>query len=233
MLELAGRFVPLVTPFTDDGSTLSEVRLARLVRFYLDRSVEGLALATETGEFGTLSQDERKQLLEWVCRASHNALPVVANVSTLSTSASLDLAQHAARHGARAAVLIPPFFGAFSQSELLAHVQMVGAHAFLPIIVVDPQSRFSQDSIAALTHMPNVHLSWPESGQQETHADWFRCYGLQVSPTFGIPDSTDSDFMLRNRAAVTKTLLIDDDLEMGPPRMPVLPIPYQEIRSAA
>ena len=65
MLELAGRFVPLVTPFTDDGSTLSEVRLARLVRFYLDRSVEGLALATETGEFGTLSQDERKQLLEW------------------------------------------------------------------------------------------------------------------------------------------------------------------------
>src|SRR5690348_16428840 len=98
MVNLAGTFVPLVTPFTDDGATLSEVRIARLVRHFAGQGVAGFVVCTDTGEFTTLSFAERKSMLETTLRESQGALPVLTNVSTLSTSASLDLTQHAARH---------------------------------------------------------------------------------------------------------------------------------------
>lgn len=233
MLELAGRFVPLVTPFTDDGASLSEVRLSRLLRHYVQQGVQGFALATETGEFATLSLSERKHLVELVFRETQNAKQIVVNVTTLSTSFSLDLAQHAARHGARAVILMPPFFGTYTQAEHVAHVHMVSKHSKLPIIVVDPLHALQEDATGSISHLPNVHLAWPQTDSVAIHGDWFRCYGLEVDPMSGISGSDAGDFVLRNRAAVAKTLLMDFDLEVGPPRMPTQPIPYREIRKAA
>ncbi len=233
MFELAGRFVPIVTPFTDDGASLSEVRLSRLLRFYVKQGVDGFAIATETGEFPTLSLSERKHLVEMVLRETQNAKSVVVNVTTLSTSFSLDLAQHAARHGARAVILMPPFFGAYTQSEHVHHIHMVAKHSHLPIIVVDPTHALQEDATGAISHLPNIHLAWPQTGCTEMHSDWFRCYGLEVDPTSAVEGSKPADFVLRNRAAVAKTLLMDFDLEVGGPRMPTQPIPYREIRKAA
>ncbi len=233
MFELAGRFVPIVTPFTDDGATLSEVRLSRLLRHYIQLGFDGFVLASETGEFPTQSLAERKSLVEFVMRHSQNAIPVVVNVTSLSTSFSLDLAQHAARHGARAVILAPPFLGPYSQSEHVQHIQMVGKHSKLPIIVVDPHHALQEEGIAVISHLPNVHIAWPFPDVESASADWFRCYGIEVSPVFGISESKNADFVLRNRAAVTKTLLLDSDLEVGSPRMPTLPIPYRDIRKVA
>jgi hypothetical protein len=233
MLEITGRFVPIVTPFTDDGATVSEVRLARLLRFYVKNGAEGFMLASETGEFSTLSGSERKHLLELTQRDIQGALPVVTNVTTLSTSSSLDLAQHAARHGARAVVLIPPYFGDLTQAEHIAHVRVISSHSNLPILLADPKGALKEEATAAISHFPNVHMVWPHPEAEKAHADWFRCYNLTVDPMAGVPDSKSSDFVLRNRAAVAKTLLVDADLEVGSPRMPVQPVPYRDIRKAA
>src|SRR5438477_12684261 len=113
MLGLAGLFAPLATPFTDGGETVSEVRLARLVRHLLAQGIAGLACCTETGEFITVNTSERKQVLEIVIREAHGT-PVLAHCTRLGTSQTLDLCQHAARHGAKAAVVMPPYFGRYS-----------------------------------------------------------------------------------------------------------------------
>ena len=113
MEGIAGLFAPVVTPFTDDGSTVSDVRLSRQVRYLIDRGIAGFVTTSDTGEFLATSFAERKEVLEIVIREAHGR-PVLAHVSTMSTSSSLDLAQHAARHGARAAVLMPPYFGQFA-----------------------------------------------------------------------------------------------------------------------
>ena len=225
--------MPIVTPFTDDGATLSEVRLARLLRFYMKQGVEGFMLASETGEFATLSLSERKQLVELTLRDTQGARPIVVNVSTLSTSSSLDLAQHAARHGARGVVLLPPFFGDLTQQEHVDHIRVIANHSSLPILLADPSGTLQDEARTAISHFPNVHMVWPHPDCSATHADWFRCYNLMVDPMAGVPDSKPSDFLLRNRAAVAKTLLVDSDLEVGSPRMPVQPVPYREIRKAA
>lgn len=233
MLELAGQFIPLITPFTDDGASISEVRLARLLRFYMERGAEGFVVGSDLGEFTSMTLSERKELFEWVHRHTQGAVPVIVNASALSTSACLDLAQHASRHGARAVILMPPFYGSLYQAEHVEHIRTVAAHSHRPILVVDPQSLLQESATSEIGHISNVHLTWPTPDSEFTASDWFRCYGVSVEPMASVPGSTRSDFLLRHRAAVAKTLLLDEDLEVGKPRMPVLPIPYREIRRAA
>lgn len=160
MLDLQGLFSPIPTAFTDDGSSLSEVRQSRLIRRLAGQGVEGFVVGTELGEFTALSHGERKQLLEWVVRDAHG-LPVLANVSSLSTSVSLDLAQHAARHGARAALLMPPFFGDFSEDEVVAFFRTVAQYASLPVIAVDPFDDFAGDLRSRVLELPGVWCARP------------------------------------------------------------------------
>jgi dihydrodipicolinate synthase/N-acetylneuraminate lyase len=130
--------VPLVSPFTDDTSTLSEVRFSRLLRWHLGQGPAGLLVGSEAGECLALSFSERKQLVEWTMREA-NGLPVYVNVSALTTASAVDLCQHASRHGARAAILAPPPAGQYTQPELEGLVQTVRRHGNLPVAYV-PQA---------------------------------------------------------------------------------------------
>ena len=137
MLGLSGLFAPVSTPFTDDGETVSEIRLARLVRHLLAHGISGLVCCTETGEFITVNTSERKQVLEIVLREARS-VPVLAHCTRLGTAQTIDLCQHAARHGARAAVVMPPYFGTYADQEIEQHLRRIVQHANLPVIVVDP-----------------------------------------------------------------------------------------------
>src|SRR5689334_12427820 len=99
--HLRGSFAPLVTPFTDEGSSISEIRIARLIRALREKGVEGFALATETGEFSSLTLAERKNLVEIAMRETQQSMPLIVHVTASATSSVLDLAQHAERHGAK------------------------------------------------------------------------------------------------------------------------------------
>ena len=73
MANVKGNFTPLTTAFTDDGRTLSEVRMARQVKFWMERGVTGFYLGGETGEFLTVVTSERKTALEIVQRECHGS----------------------------------------------------------------------------------------------------------------------------------------------------------------
>ena len=62
---------------------------------------------------------------------------MVVNVSSLSTSASLDLTQHAKRHGARAAILMPPYYGSLTRAEIIGHAQAIARHGGITLIAVN------------------------------------------------------------------------------------------------
>lgn len=159
MALVNGTFVPLATPFTDDGRALSEVRMSRQVRFWLEQGAKGFYIAGETGEFTTIVSSERKAMLEIVHRECQGTVPIVANVSSLSTAMSLDLAQHAARHGATGAFLSPPFFGRFTRSEIVNHMKTVVGLAGLPVIAADLFGSSEEGFDGALATLPQVEFA--------------------------------------------------------------------------
>lgn len=222
MLNLSGSFVPLAAAFTDDCASLSEVRIARQVRFWVERSSSGFFLCGETGEFLTTSTSERKLQLETVYRESQGTLPIVVNVSSLNTATSLDLGQHAARHGAAAAFLAPPFFGTYTVDEIDRHIKTVATLSGLPIIVGDPYSQHDVTNLPGLATLGQVAFA-------DCHGcdDW-TCDDLSVSlettlkMISGGPLSSEARKKLETwgSAAVYKALCERTGLELGPIRSP-------------
>ena len=247
MLDITGHFAPIVTPFTDDTNSVSEVRLTRLVRHLLDRKVDGFVCGTETGEFVTVSAAERKMVLEVLIREAHG-VPVLAHCTRMGTAQSIDLCQHASRHGAKAAVIMPPYFGQYDDEEIEQHLRRILQHSGLPIIVVDPKHRVRTVMREKLQDLHGFHYAESTESSFWTRfaidpagmeSDEFVCGKVVVSPLIQIdPDgSRDSNSDLRSvakflgahgRIRTSKAALNARDVEVGPPRSPVLPLAFKD-----
>src|SRR3712207_1201631 len=106
--DLTGILVALVTPFTADGSEIDATALDAHVDRLIEEGAHGLVPGGSTGEFTTLSLDERKQLTELVVKAAGGRVPVGAGTGALSTRDAGDLAAHAAQAGAPALMVVAP-----------------------------------------------------------------------------------------------------------------------------
>src|SRR5215208_7927997 len=68
----------LITPFTADGRAIDTEALAAMVDRLVAGGVGGLVPGGSTGEFTTLSHDERRLLVETTVEAAAGRVPVVA-----------------------------------------------------------------------------------------------------------------------------------------------------------
>jgi 4-hydroxy-tetrahydrodipicolinate synthase len=124
----------LITPFTEDGSAIDDGALAAIVDRLIGAGVAGLVPGGSTGEFTTLSHTERRQLVDLAVDAAAGRVPVVASTGALSTRETVELSVHAARIGAAAVMIVPPFYDALSWRELLAHYTAVADAIDIPIM---------------------------------------------------------------------------------------------------
>jgi 4-hydroxy-tetrahydrodipicolinate synthase len=124
----------LITPFTEDGGAIDEDALAALVERLVGAGVGGLVPGGSTGEFTTLSNAERRQLIEVSVEAAAGRVPVVAGTGALSTRETVELSLHAEQAGAAAVMIVPPFYDALSWRELRAHYTAVADAIEIPIM---------------------------------------------------------------------------------------------------
>jgi len=247
MQKLEGLFAPLVSTFTDDGSTVSEVRFARQIRFLMEAGVDGFVVCSETGEFTTLGQSERKGIVELLMRGG-GGKPVLVHVSTLSTSSSLDLAQHAARHGARAGILMPPFFGTYTADEVISFFRPIVKRGDLPIIAVDPQQLLTDEIREALRDLPDLVFATPlnnllqgdsTSGKGLSDSDEFIVQAAVTSPLALLRPNMMRAAVAGSEVDLAKLVILEETLgrarvskaglealglEVGPPRPPLKPL---------
>lgn len=244
MQALEGIFTPLATAFTDDGLSLSEIRFARQIRYLLEQPIAGFIACTDCGEFTSLSRSERKDIVEWLARYAAGK-PFIVHVSSLSTAVSLDLAQHAARHGARAVVLMPPYYGSFTADELVSFFRSVAQYGNIPVIAVDPQEQITAEVKESLQEVPDLLFALPLEQAQHAHlscdkglatADEFALGQLVVSPLALLRPQQVSQAVHGEVADLTKLMILEETLgcarvskaglealgyEMGPPRPPL------------
>jgi len=124
----------LITPFTDDGSAVDAPALADLVERCVSDGVSGFVSTGSTGEFTTLSADERRLVTETVVGAAAGRVPTIAGTGALSTGETIALSQHAEAAGAAAVMIVPPFYSALPWDELLAHYAAVADRIAIPIM---------------------------------------------------------------------------------------------------
>ncbi len=106
---LAGVFPPMPTPFHADTLEIDEGRLEAHLTWLEHEGADGVVVLGTTGEFASLSMEERSRVARFVL-ARRGRLEVIVNATATSLPEVLELTREAAAGGACAALVMPPFY---------------------------------------------------------------------------------------------------------------------------
>ena len=145
-MELRGVWVPLITPFRNGRVDTTSLR--RLCADMMEWGAAGVVPCGTTGEAPLLSDEERSEVI--ACAADVFGDGVIAGAGTMSTEGTLRLVEHAAQAGARAVLVISPFFMAATQDEIAAHYRAVADASPVPVVIYNFPAR-TQGGVSAAT----------------------------------------------------------------------------------
>ncbi len=132
--QLTGVLVALASPLRRDGS-VDEAAVARLVEHVLAGGVHGLLPLGSTGETASLDEVARRQVLAAVVQAANGRVPVICGVAQSQLSSARVEVEAAAKLGADAALVAPPFYYPIDQAGVLAFYRQVAERASVPVLV--------------------------------------------------------------------------------------------------
>ena len=132
MPRFPGVYVAVITPFTADDR-VDLPRLRAHVTWLIDQGVHGIVPAGSCGEYATLTDGEREQVVENVAEACKNRVPVVVGTGASSTRDAVRWAEHARRCGAAGIMALPPSAYRPSRREIEAWYAALDAVG-LPIV---------------------------------------------------------------------------------------------------
>ena len=131
-MTFPGIIPAVITPF-DAQDRVDVAALEANVAHLLERGVHGLIAAGTMGEAGSLTQDERRTVIETVVRAAAGAVPVLAGVSAGATRLAVANTQLAREAGVQGVMCLPPLNYAGTPDEHVAFFAAVAAEG-LPVM---------------------------------------------------------------------------------------------------
>lgn len=190
MKTFKGSGVALVTPFQTDGS-IDFAALKALVALQIKGGTDFLVVQGTTGESPTLSQDEKRLVLDTVLEVNNGQLPVVYGVGGNNTL-GLEALLKNIPSGVDGILSVSPYYNKPIQKGIVAHFKMVASFTDLPIILYNVPGRtgsnMSPETTLELAEISNVVAVKEASGNMEQIMDIIR----QRKPGFGVLSGDDN-----------------------------------------
>lgn len=160
----SGVFGVTVTPFTDDGSGIDEAGLRDLVGLLLDDRVDRIVPNGNTGEYHTLTSDERRRVVELTAEAAAGrARTLVAGVGGPIPDA-IAASRHAAANGAHAVMVHHPVHPYVTADGLLTYLRRIADASPVPIIPY-VKAALDETAVRGIATMPGVvAVKWGVNG---------------------------------------------------------------------
>ena len=154
-----GCYTVLVTPFTPDGAAVDLPALRRLVEFQVAEGVRGLIPLGSTGEFLSVSREERAAIVDCVVGTAAGRVPVLVGTGMEDTRDAVALSREAEALGADGVMVIPPFYSVPTPEELQRHYDAIARAIGIPIMVYNNPATANVDLTPAilsdLSRIPN------------------------------------------------------------------------------
>ena len=149
----------VTTKFTDqDELDLSMFELN--IRAQIDAGVHGIILGGTLGEASTLTDLEKRLLVQEAVRIVDGAIPVIINIAEQTTKAAVQSARHAQEDGASGLMMLPPMRYKADDRETVVYYKTVANSTDLPIMVynnpVDYGIEITLDMFEQLIECPNI-----------------------------------------------------------------------------
>ena len=199
---LGGLWVPIVTPFTDDGS-VDAVSLERLAHRLLADGVDGLVALATTGEAATLDPSERRVVVavcDRVCR--HAGRPLMVGAGAVGTAQTVsEIMTLTDGIDAVAALVVVPYYLRPGEQAVIEHYASVAAQSPVPIVMYNVPYRTGQGMSA---------LSLLEAGRFPNVIGLKQAVGALDEATLELAAKSEPDFSLLagDDAFIVPTILI-------------------------
>ena len=145
-----GTYTVLVTPFTADGGAVDLGALRRLVEFQIAEGIDGLIPLGSTGEFLSVSRDERTAVVETVVQAAAGRVPVLIGTGAEDTREAVALSREAEALGADGVMVIPPFYSVPTEDELYVHYKAIADAIGIPVMVYNNPATANVDLLPSM-----------------------------------------------------------------------------------
>lgn len=149
----------LITPFRKDGS-LDEPAVARLAKRQVDAGVHVLVPCGTTGEVPTLTDDERRRVVQIVVEQAAGRSLVLAGAGGYNTREVIHAAAAVREAGADGILSVTPYYNKPTPEGLYQHYRAIAESTSLPIVVYNVPGRTGCNvdpaTLERLASIPNV-----------------------------------------------------------------------------
>lgn len=133
--QFRGSYTVAITPFTEDGSAIDFPAWSRFLDWQLAVEVPGIIILGTTGEFLTLSDEERTRFVEATVSHIAGRIPVMVGTSNAYTPRAARYSREAEELGADGLMIISPYYYTPTEDEIFGYYEAICKATSLPIML--------------------------------------------------------------------------------------------------
>ncbi len=145
-----GSYTVAVTPFTEDGSAVCVDSLKKFIDWQLECDVPGIIVLGTTGEFLSISDDERRLIVETTVKHANGRMDVLVGTMDASTDRAVRYSREAEELGAQGLMIVPPYYYTPTEDEIFAYYRAISEAVTIPIMVYNNPFTSNVDMSAKL-----------------------------------------------------------------------------------
>ena len=158
MKKFGGVATALITPFL--RGEVDYPSLKKLLKFQLEKGIQGFVVNGTTAESPTLTPEERKKIFKFVQSEASGQVPVIMGTGTNSTDETILRTKEASELGAAAALVVVPYYNRPPQQGLYLHFKKIAETSNIPVILYNVPSRtvakLELETILKLAKVENI-----------------------------------------------------------------------------
>jgi 4-hydroxy-tetrahydrodipicolinate synthase len=177
-IDWSGVFPAMTTPFDDDDK-IDEKEFAESVDRLIDAGANGFVVAGCTGEFWTLSHEERARYYSLAVEAVAGRVTLVVGTGAVTVDETVKLTNMAYKAGADGVLILPPYFVKLTDDEIFAHYRDVVSQTRVPILLYNiPGNAVNALSPALVRRLADLDTI---VAIKESSGDWNNFYATLIT----------------------------------------------------
>ena len=149
-IEFRGSYTVTVTPFTPGGEKIDYEALKRFLDWQIECGVPGVIILGTTGEFLTLTDEERHAYVEATVKHVNGRMHVLVGAMNAYTPRAASYAKMAEDLGADGLMILPPYYYTPTEDEIFGYYKAICAATKLPIMLYNNPFTSNVDMSAKL-----------------------------------------------------------------------------------
>lgn len=148
--EFRGSYTVSVTPFNPDNWEVDFGALKDFLDWQVDIGVPGIIALGSTGEFLTVNDAERRQIVETYVNHIDGRMPVIIGTMNAHTPNAVRYSREAESLGADGLMIIPPYYYTPTDDEIFNYYAAVDAAISIPVMLYNNPVTSNVDMSAKL-----------------------------------------------------------------------------------